>query len=103
MAVDCARGIVSVINCLSRALFLLSHTVNVMLGRSNTKDWTIVSVKSNIPTELPIRFGEESIGRPLLSVISNSLLAPSLASYKYSTGEENEGENIITLMQIIQH
>ena len=82
IAVDCARGMVSVINCLSIALFLDSQIVNVILGISNTKDCTIVSVKSSIPTEFPTRLGEESIGLPLLSITNNSLRAPSFATYR---------------------
>ena len=83
MAVDWAKGIVSVINCLSMALFLDSQIVNVMLGISNTRDCTIVSVKSSIPTDFPMRFGEESIGLPLRSRTNNSLRAPSLATWKH--------------------
>ena len=80
MAVDCASGMASAMNCLSMALFLLSHTVKVMLGMSSTSDWTIVSVKSSMPTELETSVGEESMGFPLLSRMRSSLLAPSFAS-----------------------
>ena len=80
IAVDCASGMASTINCLSIALFLLSQTVNVMFGMSSTSDCTIVSVKSSIPTEFDTSVGEESIGFPLRSSISSSLLAPSFAS-----------------------